>query len=659
MCGIAGIAKLHGETVDTTAFMKALTIMRHRGPDDEGSLLLETSTGKFEERGGPDTPEELHLAELSSPSRIRADLALGNRRLSIIDLSPKGHQPMSNEAHTVWVVFNGEVYNYRELRDELVRAGHTFMGDSDTEVVVHGYEEWGINTLLSKTVGMWGFAVWDQEKKRLILARDRFGIKPLYYHSDGTQLVFASEIKAIAMLIKSEINRNRVAEFLWFKPYTANETFYSGVNQVMASHFVELDFNTGELNVQRYWELSNIDTSYRDVDAEEPARNFYELFEKSIRFHMRSDVPVGTCLSGGLDSSSIVCTVQKLLDKSELREKGLASIKKLKTFSSVPQEQRISELAYIQEIIRYSDVEPFFVTPTFEEFFNDFDEIVSVHDEPFEGPSVYMGYRVIKLAKQNGIKVLLDGQGGDESLAGYQKYLLNYLFDLARAHKYVTAVREFFSTTDLTRPYFTKYVRRRSGMSRSAFQKVIKADVPADTPLEYPRRNLAEYLRYDLLAGSIIEILKYEDTNSMAFSIESRVPFLFHPLIEYVFSLPMTAKIRKGWTKYLLREAMRGTLPEEVRLRRSKLGFPAPEEEWADRLIKEKPEWCVETVRAAGDYVDLQGFRQLCARVLAKKREEDTRLFWRVLLLARWLQLNSAGESKKLSDKTLRSAAAS
>ena len=644
MCGIAGIVKLKGGTVDTTAFMRALTVMRHRGPDDEGSLLLNVSSGRFEERGGPDTAEELHLADLRSPGKTRADLAFGNRRLSIIDLSPKGHQPISNEDRTVWVVFNGEVYNYRELRDELIKVGHVFVGDSDTETIVHGYEEWGINVLLSKMVGMWGFALWDQKKKLMMLARDRFGIKPLYYHFDENQLVFASEIKAIKALVSSRVNQNRVAEFLWFKPYKANETFYKGINQVMASHFIELEFNTGKLSVQRYWELANIDTSYRNIDPGEATRSFYELFEKSVRFHMRSDVPVGTCLSGGLDSSSIVCTAQKLLDNSELQEKGLKGVKKLKTFSSAPQEQRISELPYIEETVRHSGVEPLYFTPTFDEFLNDFDKVVLLHDEPFQGPSVYMGYRVMKLAKENGMKVLLDGQGGDECLAGYQKYLLDYLFDLLRAHKYFKAVREFISTTDLTRPYFTKYIRRRSGISKSAFHKVIKTDMPAAVPMEYPTRNLAEHLRYDLLAGSIIELLKYEDTNSMAFSIESRVPFLFHPLIEYLFSLPMTVKIRDGWTKYLLREAMRGTLPEKVRLRRSKLGFPAPEEEWAKQLIMEKMDWCTETVKAADDYVELEGFQELCARILAKKRSEDIQLFWRIIIFAKWLQLSAKTE---------------
>jgi asparagine synthase (glutamine-hydrolysing) len=332
---------------------------------------------------------------------------------------------------------------------------------------------------------------------------------------------------------------------------------------------------------------------------------------------------------------------QKLILDGSLDEKGLKNVERLKTFSSTPKEERISEAKYIDEVVRHSGTEPHSVVPAFEDFLRDFDEFTAAHDEPFQGPSVYMQYRVIKLAKENGIKVLLDGQGGDECLAGYQKYLLDYLVDLLRRRQYFKAVREFFRTFDLTRPYFTKYLRRRSGISTNAFRKVIKIAVPEDVPMEYPVSNLAEHLRYDLLAGSIIELLKYEDTNSMVFSIESRVPFLYHPMIEYLFSLPMSAKIRNGWTKYLLREAMKGILPEKVRLRRSKLGFPAPEEEWARRLINEKMDWCVENVKRAGEYVDVEGFRSLCDRIVSGTRSEDFQLFWRILFFSKWLQLNT------------------
>lgn len=531
MCGIAGVVRLDVRDVDTGAFYTALSLMKHRGPDDEGMVLIDSSTGKFEERGGEDTPQELGLADIHTPTTLKSRVVLGNRRLSIIDLTIKGHQPQKNEDHTIWVVLNGEVYNYRELKKELTKAGHEFLSDSDTEVIVHGYEQWGMELLLSRMIGMWGFALWDQSRRKLYLVRDRFGIKPLYYHLDDAQLVFSSEIKAIRVLYPAKMNDRRIAEFLWFRPYKSDETFFDGINQVMAAHYVQMDVTTKRLHTTRYWQLSEVNTSYEKTDFIEATKTFYQLFEQSIKLHMRSDVPVGTCLSGGLDSSSIVCLSQKLLREGALSEKGLERTEKLKTFSSAPQEKRISEIPYVEEVIRYSEVEPHFTTPTFDDFLKDFEELVSIHDEPFQDPSVYMQYRVIKLAKKNGIKVLLDGQGGDECLAGYQRYVGDYLRDLIREKKYFRALVSFFGTLDLTGPFFWRYFRKRLGTRQRTLEEVITINRPPERPLEYETNNLANRLRYDLLAGSIIELLKYEDTNSMAFSIESRVPFLFHPMI--------------------------------------------------------------------------------------------------------------------------------
>ncbi len=641
MCGIAGVVRLDVRDVDTGAFYTALSLMKHRGPDDEGMVLIDSNTGKFEERGGADTPQELGLADIHVPTTLKSRVVLGNRRLSIIDLSIKGHQPQKNEDHTVWVVLNGEVYNYRELKKELTKAGHEFLSDSDTEVIVHGYEQWGMDLLLSKMIGMWGFALWDQSSRKLYLVRDRFGIKPLYYHLDDAQLVFSSEIKAIRVLYPAKMNDRRIAEFLWFRPYKSDETFFDGINQVMAAHYVEMDVATKRLETTRYWQLSEVNTSYEKTDLIEATKTFYQLFEQSIKLHMRSDVPVGTCLSGGLDSSSIVCLSQKLLREGALAEKGLERTEKLKTFSSAPQEKRISEVPYVEEVVRYSEVEPHFTTPTFDDFLKDFEELVSIHDEPFQDPSVYMQYRVIKLAKENGIKVLLDGQGGDECLAGYQRYVGDYLRDLIREKKYFRALVGFFGTLDLTGPFFWRYFRKRFGTRQRTLEEVITINRPPERPLEYETNNLANRLRYDLLAGSIIELLKYEDTNSMAFSIESRVPFLFHPMIEYLFKLPMSTKINGRWTKYILRESMKGILPERIRMRRGKLGFPAPSEEWAKRLIKERTGLCIETATYVKNYVDLKGFEDLCRSILAKGRSEDIELFWRILVLSKWIQIMS------------------
>jgi len=641
MCGIAGVARLDVRDVDTEAFYTALSLMKHRGPDDEGMVLIDSSTGKFEERGGEDTPQELGLADIHVPTTLKSRVVLGNRRLSIIDLTIKGHQPQKNEDHTIWVVLNGEVYNYRELKKELTRTGHEFLSDSDTEVIVHGYEQWGMELLLSKMIGMWGFALWDQSRRKLYLVRDRFGIKPLYYHLDDTQLVFSSEIKAIRALYPAKMNDGRIAEFLWFRPYKSDETFFDGINQVMAAHYVEMDVTTKRLHTTRYWQLSEVNTSYEKTDLIEATKTFYQLFEQSIKLHMRSDVPVGTCLSGGLDSSSIVCLSQKLLREGALAEKGLERTEKLKTFSSAPQEKRISEVPYVEEVVRYSAVEPHFTTPTFDDFLKDFEKLVSIHDEPFQDPSVYMQYRVIKLAKENGIKVLLDGQGGDECLAGYQRYVGDYLRDLIREKKYFSAFVNFFGTLDLTGPFFWRYFRKRFGTRQRTLEEVITINRPPERPLEYETNNLANRLRYDLLAGSIIELLKYEDTNSMAFSIESRVPFLFHPMIDYLFKLPMSTKINGRWTKYILRESMKDILPEKIRMRRSKLGFPAPSKEWAKKLIKERTDLCIETATYAKNYVNLKNFEALCRSILAKGRSEDIELFWRILVLSKWIQITS------------------
>jgi asparagine synthase (glutamine-hydrolysing) len=641
MCGIAGVVRLDEKDVDTGAFYTALSLMTHRGPDDEGVVLIDSNTEKFEERGGADTPHELGLADIHVPMTLKSRVVLGNRRLSIIDLTIKGHQPQKNEDHTIWVVLNGEVYNYRELKRELTKAGHEFLSDSDTEVIVHGYEQWGMDLLLSKMIGMWGFALWDQSLKKLYLVRDRFGIKPLYYHHDDAQLIFSSEIKTIRALYPAKMNDRRIAEFLWFRPYKSDETFFDGINQVMAAHYVQMDVATKRLETTRYWQLSEVNTSYEETDLIEATKTFYQLFEQSVKLHMRSDVPVGTCLSGGLDSSSIVCLSQKLLREGALAEKGLERTERLKTFSSAPQEKRISEVPYVQEVVRYSEVEPHFTTPTIDDFLKDFEELVSIHDEPFQDPSVYMQYRVIKLAKENGIKVLLDGQGGDECLAGYQRYIGNYLRDLIKEKKYFKALVNFFGTLDLTGPFFWRYFRKRFGTRQRTLEEIITINRPPQRPLEYETNNLANRLRYDLLAGSIIELLKYEDTNSMAFSIESRVPFLFHPMIEYLFKLPMSTKINGRWTKYILRESMKGILPERIRMRRGKLGFPAPSKEWAKKLIKERTGFCIETATYAKNYVDLKSFEALCKRILAKGRSEDIELFWRIVILSKWIQITS------------------
>jgi asparagine synthase (glutamine-hydrolysing) len=637
MCGIAGIVKLDGSTADLKQFSHAMNTIRHRGPDDEGAVIIETPTGRFEERGGKDTLPQLELTKLQAPTDLKVDLIMANRRLAIIDLTPSGHQPQHNEDHNIWLVFNGEVYNFRELREELTAAGHRFSSNTDTEVVIHGYEEWGIERLLSKMIGMWGFALWDQCRKKLYLVRDRFGIKPLYYHKDNAMLIFGSEIKFIRTLFKTKINEKRVSEFLWFLPYDPKETFFEDVNQVLPSHYMELDLSSKKMEEMKYWDIKDVNRSYRDLEDYEAAiKEFYDHLERSVKYHMISDVPVGTCLSGGLDSSTIVCLAQKLLVEGKISEKGLTGVKRLKTFSSIPKEERISEAFYIECVVNESGVEGYSVTPTLEDFLRDFEKILLIHDEPFQNPSVYMQFRVMELAKKNGVKVLLDGQGADELLGGYHSYLKLYIKDLMKESP-IKFLKEGFKIRDIAMPLMWRYVRNKIGLRKSFMREILK--VKSQRSPRTNNKSFTDVLRYDLLQGGLLELLKYEDINSMAFSIESRVPFLYHPLAEYLFKQPMSLRIKDGWTKFVLREAMKGILPEEVRLRRSKLGFPAPDVEWAKRLIQENPSWCMSLMKYSEGYVNSEGFLKLCRRIVTMGWQEDVLLFWRIIILSKWLAL--------------------
>ncbi|MEM3365829.1 MAG: asparagine synthase (glutamine-hydrolyzing) [Candidatus Methanomethyliaceae archaeon] len=640
MCGIAGLLRFDGNKVDQEAFYRSVECMRHRGPDDEGHVILETDTGRFEERGGPDSLPELGLKDIRAPTVMNADLVMANRRLAIIDLSPKGHQPKHNEDFSIWLVFNGEVYNYRELKEELLKSGHKFSSDTDTEVIIHGYEEWGLDLLLSKMVGMWGFALWDQRKKKLYLVRDRFGIKPLYYHVNEKSLMFASEIKAIRAIFRTKVNEKRVSEFLWFKPYNPEETFFEGINQILPAHYIEFE-PSGTMKKVKYWDIKEVNSTYSDADYDKCVKEFYKHLETSVKYHMVSDVPIGTCLSGGLDSSTIVCLSQKLLNEKKILEKGLLNIKKLKTFSSVPKDERVSEALYIRRVVEESGVEWFSVSPTLEDFLKDFEELLKFHDEPFQGPSVYMQYKVMELAKSCNVKVLLDGQGGDEMLGGYHSYLVSYMKDLVKENP-IKFLKELIKIRDLVRPLMWQFVREKMGLKRILIDKTLKISPPNASP-NSRNETLARKLKYDIFEGRLLELLKYEDINSMTFSIESRVPFLYHPLVDYLFKQPMSLRIRNGWTKYVLRESMKGIIPEVIRKRRSKLGFSAPDIEWSKRLIIERGDWCRMLLKSSEKFIDYRGFEKLCRRIVKRGWHEDVQLFWRIIILSKWFEMRGKG----------------
>ncbi len=602
MCGICGFTGPRDH--DLLVAMNDRLV--HRGPDDEG----------------------LHETDAAS---------LGHRRLSIIDLD-HGHQPLSNEAGDRHLVYNGEVYNFRELRVELEAVGHRFATHCDTEVVLAAYEQWG-PSCVERFNGMWAFALLDEREGTLVLSRDHFGIKPLYYAEAGGRLLFASEIKALlaSRELDPVVDDDRLAGYLLAGLHDHDErTFFAGVRQVLPATVVTLPLGGGlaEARTARYWQprLS------RDQPAD-PAR-FREVFERAIERRLVADVTVGTCLSGGLDSSSIVCVMSDLLGKGAPDAASMGE--QLKTFSAVFDGDPIDEQEYIEPVLAASGAASEFVRPLSNELIEDLPLVVWHQDEPMVSSGPYAQYRVMQLAKGRA-KVLLDGQGGDELLAGYVPYQLVYLRQLAAEAKVGLLAREAAAARDVLQPLVRgKLADRRHRVDPTVYCRPLLGDPARSAAVRSAdhrtSRKLKTRLVQDLTEYSLPSLLRYEDRNSMASSIESRPPFLDQELVEYVLGLPEEAIIHDGWSRFVLREALAGVLPEKVRLRRKKVGFTTPEIRWLRREraviqgILRSPSFCS---RPYWDGPSIaRAFQAVCDGEL-----EESPFFWRVLNAEAWLRV--------------------
>lgn len=567
MCGIAGILDLTPNKHSREIIKKMTAVLEHRGPDDDGFFS-----------DGP-----VHL---------------GFRRLAILDLSRAGHQPMSSKDGSRWIVFNGEVYNYRELRSELQQLGHTFISSSDTEVILAAHEQWG-EECVKRFNGMWAFAIWEKKKKQLFCSRDRFGVKPFYYYTSGTEFIFGSEIKALLVHphVPRHPNLHRVYDYLayGYLDHTP-QTFFEGINQLPPAHSLTLT-DDGSIRIRRYWDLEIGKETLLQND-EEYAGKFLSLFQDSIRLRLRSDVPVGTCLSGGLDSSSIVCVVNDIFQKEKITNIGDHQ----NTFSAAYEEKEVDEREYSQAVIEKTGASSHLIFPSAQDVLTDLDQVVYHQDEPFGSTSIFAQWYVMKRARQAGMKVMLDGQGADELLAGYYGYFGPYLASLLRSFHLIRLPHEFLAWKKnhggnyalLLRQAMTGIVMKLMPRLLSSFiistgradgsiflseEFMKKYAAPPSRLTKSYRDPLQNELHRVLLTG-LPALLHYEDRNSMAWSIEARVPFLDYRLVEYVFSLPNEQKINNGTTKIVLRNAMKSILPEKVRLRQSKLGFATPEAVW-------------------------------------------------------------------------------
>ena len=606
MCGITGIFSRQGIRIDPALLQKMTNSIRHRGPDDEGYFFADTASNRCEQRSGNDSipAAKANYPHLAAPFQEGYNLGLGYRRLSIIDLSPAGHQPMSNAEGTVWLIFNGEIYNYIELREQLIAKGYSFRTKTDSEVIIHSYEEWG-KECLSHFNGMWAFALWDARSKSLFCARDRFGVKPFYFVKNEKTFAFASEIKALLLHpdVIRKANHQIVYDYLAYAVIDhGNETFFSDIQQLPPSHYLFVDA-AGEFTTRRYYTLhcnSNLG-HYREPESKKHAEKFRELLFDSIKLRLRADVPLGSCLSGGLDSSTIVCMANSLMFKDGVIDRTLIG-EHQKTFTAVYDDATYSERPFVDKVIALTNAEPHFVRPDGNTLWDELRRVVYHQDEPFNSTSVYAQWNVMRLASEQHITVMLDGQGGDELLGGYAWHVPIYQAELLRTMRFGTLLKELAATSSITQRSVPRQLVEllgkagRSILPQSAYEffapgfglmnrEFSSAYKRTSAVLLKRNDNLQERLLQEETAFNLQQLLHYEDRNSMAFAIEARVPFVDYRVVEYAMSIPASFKIHNGWSKYPLRCAGEGILPKEIQWRKDKMGFVTPQHDWMRMLL--------------------------------------------------------------------------
>ena len=590
MCGIFGILNLNGASVDVSLVAEAANAQRHRGPDDEGYVLINTRTETARACGGPETDPRLTLPPVINFRSEQFDLAFAFRRLSIQDLSPSGHQPMKSCDGRYWIVFNGEIYNYLELRAELLSLGAQFHTNSDTEVLLAAFQIWG-ESCLDRLNGMFTFAIWDMSTRTMFLARDRFGEKPLHYvYIPGRLFAFASEMKALwaAGVIDKEIDEETLALYKYYNQLDSGErTFFQGILRLSQAHCLRV--TTDGLRTRRYWDIDPRVTNEGGTDSGY-AEKFRELFNDSVRLRLQAEVPVGASLSGGLDSSAIVFSMERF------RQNGDPP----KTFSARFDDPATDEGKWIELVAESTRVDAYDVWPTGEGLFEELRRLFWHQEEPFSSTSVYAQWTVMRLAKQRGVTVLLDGQGADETLAGYHSYFEVIADDFMKSMNlsaYVTWRNECRRLHGVVPGSPQRLLIQSMPRSFKDAVKSVRQKIAGGITLEplrptYPSEfkevsGLRKLLWWNTTRQGLAELLRYADRNSMAHSREVRMPFLDHRLVEFVFTLPEACLHRQGWTKWILREAIKGIVPEPIRQRIDKLGYMPPQDRWLGPLIWE------------------------------------------------------------------------
>ena len=607
MCGIAGFYGFNNkDLIDSMSDM-----LFHRGPDGKGYY-------------------------------IDNNISFINRRLAIIDVK-HGNQPIYNEDKSIVIVFNGEIYNFRELRKELEKKGHIFKTYSDTEVIVHGYEEWQDKSF-DKLNGMFSIALYNKNKKKLILARDHFGIKPLYYSFlNNNNLIFSSEIKPIlnSGLINKAPNDKIIYRYLKYRVHDDNkETFFKGIYKLLPGQMLII-----ENNKQTFKNYSSLkDDLLKDKTnlrlSPKRIKEFKDKLIKAVQYRLISEAPVGTCLSGGIDSSSVVLISNMLLKEKDKEAMSLG--RKQKTFSAVFPGSINDEEKYINEVLRKAkDIKSIKIYPKPEEFFSEIEDFIKTQEEPTISTGPYAQYKVMQEASKY-VKVLLDGQGADEEMAGYLPYYFVYINQLFKQKQYLTLIKEVVFSLDVFWPFFINKFKLifkiKNKLNPVSFLNEEYIKKYKDEKFSPNNNNLKKRLIEDIFENSLQSLLRYEDRNSMRFSIEGRVPFLDFNLLKYIFSLSDKAIINNGWNKYILRKATENILPKTITKRRNKIGFTTPEDEWFLRMKNR-----IYTIFASKTFASRKYFNQSCVLNSFQKyiegKNDDTMVFWRMLNLELWLRI--------------------
>jgi asparagine synthase (glutamine-hydrolysing) len=592
MCGISGIINKENDCVGTNEIQDMNDLIIHRGPDSEGYFFGDS-------------------------------FAFGHRRLSILDLSSSGHQPMNFQEKYV-ITYNGEVYNYIELRDELIQHGYVFKSESDTEVILASYDLWG-EECVQKFNGMWAFSIYNKIEGLIFCSRDRFGVKPFFYSEVNNKFVFGSEIKQLLPFHEQNFaNLSMVLDFLvmGLSEHT-EQTFFEDIYSLQGGHNLIYDLKTHTHEIKKYYHLK-IDISLSKLNEEEAVLKYQQALQKSVKLRLRSDVKVGTCLSGGLDSSSVASIAAKI--------NALETPEPFNAITASSLDPKNDETRYAKKVVKHSMLNWNIVQPTHNDFLDKIDEIVKLQDEPVGGPSIVMQYVVFKKAKEIGCKVMLDGQGGDETLLGYERYYPSYLLSLP----FKEMVSGFFKASNnskLSRTGLLAYcvyflfanLRKQRLLKRNFFIKnefFSRVNWHFLTKLAKSYKDIFELQKLEIFETQMPHLLRYEDRNSMAHSIEARLPFIDYQLVETALSLPNNYKINEGWTKFLLRKAIDDYLPKSITWRKNKIGFEAPADIW----LKDHNDYIQSAINNSS----------ILKEITNQRKVSDHKSIWLMFFIAKW-----------------------